>query len=273
MKKGSAKKGKRKNPVEHCDDRVGVDEVFGSDEIGLPAERYQPRPSLRRSKSVFMEAPDTGVNDPAKPTRGRKRSKQTTRDQIGFTSNDSELIKLDVAAADLARNSDSIQVQEGGPVEITGGPPRVRSIEETSKEVDAHPPIPTLSSQSKRTWKETSDLILNDSENVSEVHRPKTDPHASSHESVVMQEIDNNKVPPASTPSIYETPEAARNAIERTTPKPEEVIEPLPILTPKREAVKGPDQHSPLQSGKVPYRVGLSKKRRIAPLLKVIRKS
>ena len=36
---------------------------------------------------------------------------------------------------------------------------------------------------------------------------------------------------------------------------------------------KGPDKHSPISSGKVAYRVGLSKRARIAPLLRVVRKA
>ena len=36
---------------------------------------------------------------------------------------------------------------------------------------------------------------------------------------------------------------------------------------------KGPDKHSPISSGKVLYRVGLSKRQRIAPLLRIVRKS
>ncbi len=35
---------------------------------------------------------------------------------------------------------------------------------------------------------------------------------------------------------------------------------------------KGPDKHSPLRSGRVPYRVGLSKRARIEPLLRIVRK-
>ena len=35
---------------------------------------------------------------------------------------------------------------------------------------------------------------------------------------------------------------------------------------------KGPDKHSPISSGKVSYRVGLSKRQRIAPLLRIVRK-
>ncbi|MCJ1383141.1 hypothetical protein MMC17_006254 [Xylographa soralifera] len=45
-----------------------------------------------------------------------------------------------------------------------------------------------------------------------------------------------------------------------------------PPETPKKAAVKGPGKHSPLNPGKVPYRVGLSKRARIEPLLRVVRK-
>ncbi|KKZ60742.1 hypothetical protein EMCG_04590 [[Emmonsia] crescens] len=55
-----------------------------------------------------------------------------------------------------------------------------------------------------------------------------------------------------------------------TTPAPE------PVETPKKphvRAQKGPDKHSPITvNNKVPYRVGLSRTARIAPLLKVVRK-
>ena len=46
-----------------------------------------------------------------------------------------------------------------------------------------------------------------------------------------------------------------------------------PPETPRKPAgQKGPDKHSPLNSGKVKFRVGLSKRARIEPLLKVVRK-
>jgi len=40
------------------------------------------------------------------------------------------------------------------------------------------------------------------------------------------------------------------------------------LITPTKKVKKGPD-HSPLPSGKVRYRVGLSKKHKIEPLLKI----
>ncbi|MCJ1476803.1 hypothetical protein MMC13_005472 [Lambiella insularis] len=45
-----------------------------------------------------------------------------------------------------------------------------------------------------------------------------------------------------------------------------------PPETPKKSTTKGPGKHSPLNTGKVPYRVGLSKRARIEPLLRVVRK-
>lgn len=45
-----------------------------------------------------------------------------------------------------------------------------------------------------------------------------------------------------------------------------------PPETPRKSASKGPDKHSPLNSGKVRFRVGLSKRARIEPLLKIVRK-
>ncbi|OGM51223.1 hypothetical protein ABOM_000260 [Aspergillus bombycis] len=39
-----------------------------------------------------------------------------------------------------------------------------------------------------------------------------------------------------------------------------------------KDASKGPGKHSPISTGKVPYRVGLSRKARIAPLLKIVRR-
>ena len=42
--------------------------------------------------------------------------------------------------------------------------------------------------------------------------------------------------------------------------------------TPNEPSSKGPDRHSPLNGGKVGYRVGLSKRARIEPLLRIVRK-
>ncbi|KAL4803838.1 hypothetical protein BDV18DRAFT_39890 [Aspergillus unguis] len=57
-------------------------------------------------------------------------------------------------------------------------------------------------------------------------------------------------------------------------PEPEQPPEtPQKGTDPKTPAIKGPGKHSPISStSKVPYRVGLSKRARIAPLLKIIKR-
>ncbi len=70
------------------------------------------------------------------------------------------------------------------------------------------------------------------------------------------------------------------NAAKTTSPNhetlaPAKMIETPPQTPPKADtpAQKGPDKHSPISSGKVAYRVGLSKRARIAPLLRIVRKA
>ena len=88
--------------------------------------------------------------------------------------------------------------------------------------------------------------------------------------------------PPLSSPAIVkqQTPEPKADnhnlhpSAENSESSVDKRIEPTPPAeTPKKPAVKGPDKHSPIAvTAKVAYRVGLSRKARIAPLLKVVRK-
>lgn len=59
-----------------------------------------------------------------------------------------------------------------------------------------------------------------------------------------------------------------------SSPSPSK-LKSVPPETPNKQGSlsKGPDKHSPISSGKVSYRVGLSKRQRIAPLLRIVRKS
>ncbi|MCJ1402854.1 hypothetical protein MMC11_006075 [Xylographa trunciseda] len=66
--------------------------------------------------------------------------------------------------------------------------------------------------------------------------------------------------------------ETQRPSDEKISPAPEVVQSKPPPETPRKTVVKGPGKHSPLNTGKVPYRVGLSKRARIEPLLRIVRK-
>ena len=78
----------------------------------------------------------------------------------------------------------------------------------------------------------------------------------------VLNETNANIIPPKPT---TKSPSSTSPAKAKVAPldSPHKPTTPPP---------KGPDKHSPISSGKVAYRVGLSKRARIAPLLRIVRK-
>lgn len=83
-------------------------------------------------------------------------------------------------------------------------------------------------------------------------------------------EAENAMPPPQSDPHVpqaHDQSEAPPQTPQKQDPNPS-----TPVAG-NTNARKGPAKHSPISStGKVPYRVGLSKRARIAPLLKIVRK-
>ncbi|EFQ97031.1 hypothetical protein MGYG_00075 [Nannizzia gypsea CBS 118893] len=94
--------------------------------------------------------------------------------------------------------------------------------------------------------------------------------------------IPSASLQPSSSPDIVkqQTPEPKvdhhdlHTSVETPRSPVDKRAEPIPSTeTPKKPALKGADKHSPIAvTAKVAYRVGLSRKARIAPLLKVVRK-
>lgn len=77
-KKAPAKEP-RKKVAKQSEERMSPDELFGSDEVGLPKEQYQPRPSARRAKSMVVtssaeDALERGAGLPPLPPPRRKKS-------------------------------------------------------------------------------------------------------------------------------------------------------------------------------------------------------
>ncbi|KAI9744842.1 MAG: hypothetical protein M1818_001767 [Claussenomyces sp. TS43310] len=75
--------GKRKRSQEMDDEHVNIDELFGSDEIGLPRERYEPRPSRRRSRNTNLQGLEQDEIDFVKPrAKGAKSAKTLTTSSV-----------------------------------------------------------------------------------------------------------------------------------------------------------------------------------------------
>ena len=133
-----------------------------------------------------------------------------------------------------------------------------------SVEIDEHVVSATAQKSKKKTKTKETALPIIDEQNKTNGSSP-----AAQHDSevplantTILNETNGNTIPPKSTTqSSPSTLPAKANAAPPETPHK--------ATTP---APKGPDKHSPISSGKVAYRVGLSKKARIAPLLKIVRK-
>lgn len=85
--------------------------------------------------------------------------------------------------------------------------------------------------------------------------------------------LNSNSVPSAEAgppPSTPPPPQRPTNTAAGTTPP--RTADPATPSQRASDAPKGPQKHSPLNSGRVPYRVGLSKRARIEPLLRGFRK-
>ena len=82
----------------------------------------------------------------------------------------------------------------------------------------------------------------------------------------------------AAVPPISKVGDQATAVLEKpifppaSTPEQQQKAAEASTKTPETKTKKSPTNHSPINKGKVPYRVGLSRRSRIAPLLRIIKK-
>ena len=133
-----------------------------------------------------------------------------------------------------------------------------------SIEIDEHLVSATAKKSRKKTkTKETAPPIIDEQDNTNDgAPAAQDDSEAPLANTSILNETNGNTIPPNhTTQSPPSTSPAKANAAPPETPH-----------KPTTPAPKGPDKHSPISSGKVAYRVGLSKRARIAPLLRIVRK-
>ncbi|KAH8424998.1 uncharacterized protein LDX57_002744 [Aspergillus melleus] len=87
------------------------------------------------------------------------------------------------------------------------------------------------------------------------------------------KESSPNPNPPLGHQSPTKTNASSPPLNPPTTPQKPDPATPNNASTSNKNSTKGPDKHSPISStSKVPYRVGLSRRARIAPLLKIVKR-
>ena len=285
---------------------------FDDNALGVPKEHYQPRPSKRRAGGGDNEiiVPTDFSKKPeaiAKNKRKTKRHKTTAfQELLPKDEDDDEEItvvpdprfeipekktpKLSTESdqPDLEMHDNTKDIRPEAQTEPKqapkstgqkkrGRPKKVATnlFEETivddieaddnydGIEIDEHVVSATIKSRKKTKTKETALPIVDQQDDTNNgAPAVQDDSEAPSADTRILNETNGNSMPPnPTTQSSPSTSPAKANAAPPETPhKP---TTPLP---------KGPDKHSPISSGKVAYRVGLSKRARIAPLLRIVRK-
>ena len=280
--------------------------------IGIPREHYQPRPSKRRSGGVTEEVvvPTDFSKRPESIAKGKRKTKRhkttafqellpkdedegedeevkmmpdprfeipekkppnssTERDQPDVKKNhntDESRPKVQPEPKQIAVANG--QKKRGRPKKAAthlAEEPVSDDVEADHDQGDAETEEPTVSATASRSQKMTKTTgppnpIIHEQEG-SNNNRATTAEEDSEHiPANILNENHGNII--ASEPVANKIPEISP-------------AKSCPPETPRKSAApvpKGPDKHSPISSGKVAYRVGLSKRARIAPLLRIVRK-
>ena len=298
-----AKSAKRKRET----DGQPIDES-DSDEIaiGIPKEQYQPRPSKRRSGGGDGEVlvPTDYSKRPEAMSKGKRKTKRhkTTAFQELLPQDeddeDEEVKMIPDSRFDIPEMKlPKIPTKRNRPDVDKQG-----DLEETQPEAQREPnESANTTTQKKRGRPKKAVTTLSEEMVVDEAQADHNQDDTETEELVIpttaKKSRKKSKAPDIPAPTIEdqssikdatlaveETPEDPPINILNETPANAAKIVPetsplktnmAPPETPRKSttpAPKGPDKHSPISSGKVAYRVGLSKRARIAPLLRIVRK-
>jgi hypothetical protein len=263
--------------------------------VGKPSKKAKEskKKKLKRGKTTSVTLKKTYESDveddviwiDERPSNHILKDEQAGRKP----SNDPTVVNSD--------NPDVFQIQIPGPrspsaTEVT----EPKTSLETSK--DEPKPAPPTPKKRGRKRKKTSELQI--SENANELTGSRDDNREQPPQqldisvSVMLDRPSNQDINEQKTETLNDEPPPCKEATphpESLSPsKPSAATETTAPETPKKpdstsnqadmstcpktkDLDKGPDKHSPIAgTSKVPYRVGLSRRARIAPLLKIVRR-
>jgi hypothetical protein len=253
-------------------------DLQSSQDFGQTTEKYQPRLSARRSKSMSAKADIIANEEFAKglPMK-RKRGKPTKVKEKEVVE---ELSADEIGPSDESAHPEETERPKKRSKEshaLSDTPKPGADSHDRVAEVDKVVPRQRRGRPSKVSTEEKSAPIIEDSDmdddEIETTQKPvgkKAQKAPSKSKEIVASDEDEDD--DSGDANTVHAPSRA------PPPKPNSVPAP-PQSTPPPKPTKGlqtptkqSTPHSPLHSGKVPYRVGLSKRNRIAPLLKIIRK-
>ena len=282
-------------------DELGADNVADN----LPKERYQPRPSRsRRGDQEDLVIPEDFSKRPETVLKGKKKRKSKRAKTTAFVElipkaesedeeeNGNAVLKdsgyhipdFNKGCEDVSANDTIDAAKELPPLNVNEAPKKQRGRPKKSQEKgDTSGTEELTGDQSKARQSDRDDIVTDkaaqgkrgrkklpvvneDSEDEAEAGNVARDIHETQNTSDAdgrhtLREVDGN----VQQQTIPEKPKENRTVSQNQN------LSTTPNKTPAKPA-KGPDKHSPISSAKVAYRVGLSKRARIEPLLRLVRK-
>lgn len=299
---------KQKSSVGTYTDELGSDDFA----IGLPREHYQPRPSrsragkpiediffavdyskrpeatarkIKRRKTTGMQVDREDESDlvitnfPLSTMDGLRRPPHTVDEDTITPNHNPEEQRRDFENVAPPLDEEQVPVHEAVPAKKKRGRPKkqveqdveekhLNNVEEpnAAPEQTAETAAPAKKLRKRRKTAEeavpiSEDIVVEDDE---EANTAKHGEDSTDH----VLEANDNTANMRSEPLV--DVEEPQKPAERAISAQGQVT--TPVETPKKQQSKGPTKHSPLNTGKIQYRVGLSKRVRIEPLLKVVRK-
>ena len=306
------KSKKRKRGDKEAKPRVqpAQNELSVSEEylVDLPAEQYQPRPSRSRSGRGDLIEPVDFSKRPEKVGQSTRKSRDKRVQAEEISAHEKAEIALAITrslvndvdqshdeAKPLAKPNGVSEEDNGGyekkhmeqnPVNAAEAPKKPRGRPKKTTKLEDQTTTGEAAQQSEQP-EETAPLVSEEMERDKEVGNRVAD---SSMEQGQNQKGNDRPYARRSRssqeedkPAINPLGEISGNA-DLTDSKDERSTEPSPRTThlaerepetpskSSKESSKGPTKHSPISNTKVSYRVGLSKRARIEPLLRIVRK-
>ena len=283
-----------------ADERASNDEL-GSDEIssGLPVEHYQPRPSRSRSGLVddkllvpvdFSKRPEIVVK-----SKRKKRRKTTAFEQLIYDEDNEEEV-TEIAQSfreEKVPQEPTAQLMKPNHVVTISDDPHTEPFEpdlvakasspkkrgRPKKQVTEVPNKPPMEHNLKPCEpKNSKPAIPNKIPNRNSEAEDLPNPLFTTESDAENSAPDDFPILSEKQPNAAFSPPPSNPNLSSNLSSPTKIQ--IPPQTPQKSSstttttttAKGPDKHSPLNSGKVAYRVGLSKRARIEPLLRMVRK-
>lgn len=260
LAKKKANKRRKTTALARANPKVEIeDDEEDEDPIILPARKTDTANGKKVNAKGDVEPM---VLIPVEKVETKKTEETTEVEEVGVPAEVDDTVIQEDPAPEKAPPSSPPKKKRGRPKKSIPEPATDRT--ETDLDDDLPDPetltkaAPKKAGRKKRKVDEPSPAILDEHADTDNDAAAPPSEDVEKH----LSHTEGNRQPTTTSITTATTSKGAEDLVKPHTPP----------QTPQKTANKGPDKHSPLNSGKIKYRVGLSKRQRIQPLLKIVKK-